>query len=888
MQIRMKENKNDILCRIIVYELQQEKKTGNLHGNSPEEEYQDYTQRYLNDAGYWKTLQQKYPELMRLSEQVSRQREACLCEIYQHLEQDKEAICKSLCGGRSFQNIQELDWQAGDTHNFGRRTVRVLLDNDVTIYYKPHSIHKNVLYQQAFRNLSDAYQLSVPEYRALERDGYGWEAEIRHCPCNTVEEVQRYYLRMGLHLFLSYALSASDLHGENIIACGEYPVIIDYEAFPGYAMIDSGRDSVLCTGILPMPIWGKEDAAIINALNSGEKIYTPFRMPVIKNEGRSDIYIAHEPIEIQLKGCEVKYQEKIINPSDYVEELCEGFSFAYYYFLQNTELQKLLETFFNGRFRVVLRHTQQYAMYRFTSLHPSVGRHREDRRKLLEVLYEEHMSDQTKRLHDYEIEALMRMDIPYFELEGKSRSLYDGDGGEYPNYLPMPPYEAWRKKRGQLGRDDLVRQSALIRLSVALLQKKQLKRLSETHILPVEERQTLLKMYIHRIRDWLCQTAVITESGISWTGPHFLKNERWRIVPLGSSLYDGTAGIAVFLTAYVKEYPEQRTKKLQKMLCSQLFRYTDRLVEGATNGDGTIGVWEGDGSLAAAYLLLYRITEEKAYLTYARKHFLYIEKHCRESVFMDYLNGAAGAIVLAEELYQITGEDYYKEIALQLEKKLWENATPMESGVGWHCGGGRPLAGLAHGSSGMLMAYASLLKLKFCQEYIGKVQCIIDYEDSLYSEQQGNWLDYRSQEKPRMMNAWCHGAPGILLARLKLAEVMADDLRIRSDIQRAAKALFTQEAGAHICLCHGIAGNLMIMARFLGSEYVKRERDAVQEQYLTRFDALFSELLLHMEVYEKKLAYEACNPALMNGITGVGAAMLWLYQGESRRKNKGK
>ena len=80
----------------------------------------------------------------------------------------------------------------------------------------------------------------------------------------------------------------------------------------------------------------------------------------------------------------------------------------------------------------------------------------------------------------------------------------------------------------------------------------------------------------------------------------------------------------------------------------------------------------------------------------------------------------------------------------------------------------------------------------------------------------------------------------------------------------------------------------MIMARFLGSEYVKRERDAVQEQYLTRFDALFSELLLHMEVYEKKLAYEACNPALMNGITGVDAAMLWLYQGESRRKNKGK
>ncbi len=220
-----------------------------------------------------------------------------------------------------------------------------------------------------------------------------------------------------------------------------------------------------------------------------------------------------------------------------------------------------------------------------------------------------------------------------------------------------------------------------------------------------------------------------------------MKNERWRIVPLGSSLYDGTAGIAVFLTAYVKEYPEQRTKKLQKMRLAVSFsgiRIVWSRVQRMEMGQLAYGKGMAHWQLLTFFFIG---LQKRRRILLMPGSILYIEKHCRESVFMDYLNGAAGAIVLAEELYQITGEDYYKEIALQLEKKLWENATPMQLGVGWHCGGGRPLAGLAHGSSGMLMAYASLLKLKFCQEYIGKVQCIIDYEDSLYSEQQGSrWI----------------------------------------------------------------------------------------------------------------------------------------------------
>ena len=126
-------------------------------------------------------------------------------------------------------------------------------------------------------------------------------------------------------MFLGYVLTASDLHGENLIACGEYPMIIDFETFPGYAPDGERKSSVLTTGLLPVLTWGAGgQAAVISALSDGEKIRTPFRMPVVKNEGRSDICIAHEPIELQLTECVVRLQGQAVNPADYIEEMCRG------------------------------------------------------------------------------------------------------------------------------------------------------------------------------------------------------------------------------------------------------------------------------------------------------------------------------------------------------------------------------------------------------------------------------------------------------------------------------------------------------------------------------------------------------------------------------------
>ena len=96
---------------------------------------------------------------------------------------------------------------------------------------------------------------------------------------------------MGIHLFLGYALGATDLHGENIIAHGEYPVIIDMETYPGYLKQQSEKDgssveekinksteiklanSVIHTGMLPVLTWGRGNSRVlISAMGTEEKM----------------------------------------------------------------------------------------------------------------------------------------------------------------------------------------------------------------------------------------------------------------------------------------------------------------------------------------------------------------------------------------------------------------------------------------------------------------------------------------------------------------------------------------------------------------------------------------------------------------------------------------
>lgn len=879
---------NRIFIRTLIYDIHRQKDSGHLRGNSPEEQYAYYRDVLLKDSFYMDKLYAEFPELQRLILLAENHRRGLTGEIRNHLRADKEYIVQEFCNGRSFEHIEDIHF-SGDFHRGGRCTAKVRLDNGIALYYKPHSLEKSVGYQKVYGYLCRKTGMTCKEVKYLSHETYGWEEEIENQSCNTKEAVERYYFRMGIHLFLGYALSATDLHGENIIAHGEYPVIIDMETYPGYFITEEESSaenkietilagSVIHTGMLPVLTWGKEsNAAVISALNCSGKITTPFRVPVVKKPYTSDIYIDYEPVQFKIKECIVRLHEKVINAAEYAECLIQGFQAAYSAALEDIEVTELLSGFWKGKSRIILRHTQQYMMYLSASFHPDYMKEKGQRKALLSAIHREGETELQRRLRDYEAASLLEMDIPYFEMDGDSCSVFDAQGNSYEGYFPCTPYEAWTTHMKQMDKKDMERQSEFIRLSMALLENQGEEQGKACTAVKVKIDLKCVEKQIRSIAAWLCDNAVVTDGDISWIGLQFAEKERWRLVPVEIGFYSGIAGITVFLAGYLQIFEDEKADGIFRRAVKKMMDYTEKASEKTDFSDALkTGLYDGEGFVIYAYLLLYKITGQITYLHYAQIHFQVIEKFLWEDRYYDYLSGGAGAICAALMLYQAANAEKYLAIAVRLEKQMWEQGQTMDRGFGWRlkdmtC----PLAGMAHGNSGFLMAYANLYEATADAGYLEKMFRLLEYEDSLYSETAENWLDMRNGvDNPRIMNAWCHGAPGVLLSRLRLDKLCVRDKCftdiIRRDISRASRAVFSGMPDGQICLCHGMAGNLLIMQKYL-SGY----NDKALEK---RFYQMMSLFLDKLEDKSRLKVSEYLNPGFMNGISGVGMALIELSE----------
>ena len=819
--------KLDYLCRknrtmflkILILDVHRQKNFGNLKGSTPKEQYDYYEKKYLNNATYIKSLLQEYPELKRLLELKNNSIQRAECEIRKSLYAEKEQIQKIFCDGRKFSGTVGIYMSKGDTHRGGRSVAKVELDNGTILYYKPHSLDKNIKYQELYNYLCRKTGISCRTVQYLSHDSYGWEEKI-----NKSTEIKL-------------------------------------------------ANSVIHTGMLPVLTWGRGNSRVlISAMGTEEKIKTPFKLPVVKDDKTSDIHIEYEPVEMQIKECIVRLNDQVINAADYTECIIRGFCRAYMVAMADKKVEVMLSGFFDGRSRVVLRHTQQYAMYLMASFHPDYMKSRECRKALLNVIHKEGESSFMKEIHDYEIDSLLEMDIPCFEIDANSRSVYDGNGGEHKEYLSCTPYESWRMHMKQMSYSDMECQCDYIRLSMEMLKASDGKK----KMFPIRikgydtDKERKIYSQIRKIVHRICSRAIIREQSVGWTGLQFWDNGHWNLRSGGIYLYDGISGTVLFLAKYLHDFEEKNAsaEEIYHLAVLRLKAYTDEIHKKQIYDKNLLtGIVNGESSVVYTYLYLFKLTGKRVWMIYAEKHFSIIERVWKEDSQLDYLSGNAGAIVMAVMLYKETGNLKYYEIAADMEKDLWKKGQETGNGYGWRLKGtDGPLAGMSHGNSGFMMAYAALYECNHKAEYADKIQLLLKYEDSLYSEKAGNWKDLRESSGESFMNAWCHGAPGILLSRMKLEELFPEDMQIKKDRLNAADSLFYGEQDEKICLCHGMSGNLLIMKKYLrkyGNKKMKKQ-----------YEALCDCLLFQLDHPAKISGTEYLNLAFMNGISGTGMALM--------------
>lgn len=205
---------------------------------------------------FWNT----YPVLERSVTECVYDKANFYYEVLQRLNKDKKEIVELFFNGKDFCHISNIHFNISDKHKAGSQALCIELDNNKTIVYKPHSLLSDMIFYNLLDQFGCLSHIFFYSPKIIEKGSYGWEEYICQLSCKTDAELKRYYIRIGIILFASWLLGISDIHYENLIAHGEFPIIIDFECLltprvtndKSSLAYELRNESVLSTGILPI------------------------------------------------------------------------------------------------------------------------------------------------------------------------------------------------------------------------------------------------------------------------------------------------------------------------------------------------------------------------------------------------------------------------------------------------------------------------------------------------------------------------------------------------------------------------------------------------------------------------------------------------------------
>lgn len=363
------------------------------------------------------------------------------------------------------------------------------------------------------------------------------------------------------------------------------------------------------------------------------------------------------------------------------------------------------------------------------------------------------------------------------------------------------------------------------------------------------------------IGDDLCRSAFRAEGRCNWLGSAPAPGGGPRgscVAALGADLYGGTCGVALFLAELHAVTGSAEHLGTAVGALRQAFAAL-----GAEPGRlPPIGFYEGRLGIAWAARGIGLAIGSEELLAEATTLLGKTIAALPPERPRDVLSGDAGAILALLALHEETGEDRALEAAVRLGEDLHAALARDRGGHGI-----TGLTGFSHGAAGVGLALLELSAATGAGELRDAADRTFEWEDDRFDPALRNWPDLRSPGPPGSMVAWCHGAPGIALARLRAIEI---DPGRRDRYEPAARAgLATaferidrdlDRPGADACLCHGLAGLIEIAA------YGATVLDDVDLGDRVRA----AERSFVVSIGERTWP----DPSLLTGAAGVGFAML--------------
>jgi Lanthionine synthetase C-like protein/HopA1 effector protein family len=399
-----------------------------------------------------------------------------------------------------------------------------------------------------------------------------------------------------------------------------------------------------------------------------------------------------------------------------------------------------------------------------------------------------------------------------------------------------------------------------------------------------------------RIASRLIRQAIWHRNQCNWVGFQPLERSltpqgNATLSALGPELYSGTSGVALFLGELYAATGDADVRRTALGAIAQALSHLDVLPAPARPGlfSGSIGI-----ALVAARLG--RILQEEKLLRAARRVVQRCQREKLENWEFDFIFGKAGTIVGLLTLREMLGAPALLDLCIPLARKLLNKVDKSKTGYSWPSAAlhsSRNLTGFAHGAAGIGYALLELFLATGDSKYRTAAESAFAYERHWYDPSQQNWPDLREwpgQPRPSrkalpFATAWCHGAPGIALSRLRAYEILKDDsyeaeASVALETARRAVESWLHSSNANYSLCHGLAGNAEVLrygSEVLGPPAPEAAKVALQGSRVCLLKPSHKDVAAKgIESFGRADLPWPCgtpggeNPSLMLGLAGIG------------------
>jgi len=832
-------------------------------------------------------------------------------EILSRLEADRAAISERFAGGRDPGALTGIETGLSDRHDGGRRVAVLGFESGLKLVYKPRDMGLEATFNELIAwTVAEGLE---PRQKALQvhaGDGYGWVEYVAQGEFDSRDAVGDYYRKAGGLLCIAWLLRAQDLHMENLVATTAGPVLVDTEMLlqpevdqgdsdgaPGVIVSTSDRvaESCIGTGLLTLLRPGLEGGLRdIGGLRGAGGHRSPLPRRRWHDVGTDLVHCVNENIFVPAFANEVRLGGSLQAPEQYADEVRDGFARTYRFVLERRsdllDADGPLARFAMQRVRVLFRNTDHYSALLQMLAAPRYQRSGTTRSFTIDAL---------NRVFSFEIDqpllwalvtderrALDQLDIPLFSVTASSATLVSEDGRQANGYVRRSGMAAVEGRLRSLSPEDLAAQVELLEWSLASPLGARFQ--SELHApssapadasAPGTAEAEGLVAHAVWIGEELLARAERCGTGLEWPLPEILRRHGEREGMDTWSLYDGAGGLALFLAALGASTGDERWRAVAEDAGRPMWD----VIEAANGDDLTvvhgIGACKGLGSIIYAATLIGRLSGTDSFIELAERASHHLSRESLTAASSpDVVDGVAGAILALLALHEETGDARLLDLARAAGDHLL--ATKIEGpagGAAWPVRG-LLLAGFAHGAAGIGCALARLATITGEDAYGRAAARAYHYERSLFSAQQGNWRilrpgSRRPQHVVEFMTAWCHGAPGIGLARALSLDVVRNQ-EILGEIEVAMRTTIELRGDEwdHLC-CGGLgrADALLTVGTRLGSRVLVEAAHTVANTAMRRAAENG-----HFNIPSTPFEHRIVAPGFFQGVSGIGYQLLRL------------